>query len=743
MAEKEVRKLAAVMFTDIQGYTAFVQKDEKAALMKVATHRKYLEQFTTEYNGKVIAFYGDGSLSIYESALDAVHCGIAMQKAYQGDHPIPVRIGIHVGDIVFKDETVYGDGVNIASRLQTSGIPGSVYISDRVQSELANHPEIKTRSIGKKKLKNVKLPVEVFVVTNEGLTVPSLMTKLPELKQMYRYIPVLLAAVIGWWFFGPNLRNQVSGRAFNKESISVPGFTNNTGDPSLDHISEMAAHWITKELSSSSKANVVSYESANDMIQLAGLSLDSQKGRKKFMALSGAVNIVDGSFMLYGDQLDSMVMTGYIKDLETGDVIQSIKDVHCRSSNPMDCIQEMAGKVKGYWASRSSHVSATPPNYEAYKAYLAAKNAWASQDSTYILDQLNKSISLDPEFLDPYLLLLTYFSNVLEFRRAADTLQSVRKKFTDLEPRQENLLQYHLADVEGRNMDTYRYYLKEYEVDKHDLFTSNNAMVLAVMYINNPREALRFFNDFPNDSIDINGCTYCAMRFEMAMWAALDLDSMALADKIAPKINNALVTSFSYTTLMMYHVWKSDTTKLNELIQAARLHPKLDRDWQYLPLLASRFFLLRGNTGLASLYAHRAVEVCLPLKGRLLGRSYYQDGQFDKALVIYKEEIRKHPEHKDLLAEMGMIYARQGNRTAALKTIDQLKALQKPFDYGATEYYQGRIFALLGDLEKATGLIQESISKGKQFRIEFFNHDPDLLALKDYPAYMKMMEQFK
>ena len=97
MAEKEVRKLAAVMFTDIEGYTAFVQKDEAAALKKVAIHRQFLEKYTAEYNGRVIAFYGDGSLSIYESALDAVNCGIAMQKAYQTEHPIPVRIGIHVG----------------------------------------------------------------------------------------------------------------------------------------------------------------------------------------------------------------------------------------------------------------------------------------------------------------------------------------------------------------------------------------------------------------------------------------------------------------------------------------------------------------------------------------------------------------------------------------------------------------------------------------------------------------------
>jgi class 3 adenylate cyclase len=740
MANKEVRKLAAVMFTDIQGYTAFVQQDEAAALIKVATHRKYLEQFTAAYNGKVIAFYGDGSLSIYESALDAVNCGIAMQKAYQGDLPIPVRIGIHVGDIVIKDETIYGDGVNISSRIQASGIPGSVYISDRVQAELTNHPEIKTRSIGKKRLKNVTQPIEVFVVTNDGLMTPSLMTKMPDLKKFYRYIPLLLIAGLAWWYIGPNRNDQFSSGVFNKESISVPLFTNNTGDPTLDHISEMAAHWITKELSTSSDAHVVSYESASEMVQLAGLSLDTPRGRKKFKTLSGAVNILDGSFMLYGDQYDSMMMIGYIRDLETGDVIEPIKDVRCKSANPMDCIQEMASKVKGYWVSRGNVIS--PPKYEAYKAYFAAKKAWATEDTNFVFNQLNKAISLDADFFDPYLLMLTYFSNYGSFQRAADTLQVVRKKFPELEPREYNLLQYHIADVEGKNADTYRYFLNEYEHDRNDLFTNNNAIVLALMYRHSPREALRFYNDFPNDSLNIEGCTYCAVRFECAMWAALDLDSMALADQLAPKIKNALLTSFSYSTLLMYYVWKNDTTKIDELILAAKLHPKFDRDWQFLPVLASRFFLIRGDSLHAALYAQKAIEACMPLKGRLLGKSYYLHGQLDKALLVYKEEIKKHPGNKDLHAELGMIYARQGNNAAALKTNDQLKSMQKPFDYGVVEYLQGRIYAVLGDFEKATSLLQESLSKGMKFRLETFNHDPDLMGLTTFPAYVQLMEQF-
>ena len=408
MAEKEVRKLAAVMFTDIEGYTAFVQKDEAAALKKVAVHRQFLEKYTAEYNGRVIAFYGDGSLSIYESALDAVHCGIAMQKAYQAEHPIPVRIGIHVGDIVFKDETVFGDGVNIASRIQASGIPGSIYVSGRVQSELTNHPEIRTRSLGRKKLKNVSTPIEVFVVTNEGLNVPSAMTQMPDLKKYFKYIPIILVAAIAWWYFSNRVPGNLFGDGFTEESISVPVFTNNTGDPSFDHVSQMASHWITKELSSTPEANVVSYESASEMIQLSGLSLASARGRAQYESLTGAVNIVEANFMKIGK--DSLLMSGWISNLKSGKIIQSLDGVRCSAENPMECIQAMSSNIKGYWASRNDKVL-TPPNYDAYKAYMAARSAWRGDDTAYVKEQLNKAITLDQGFIDPYFFFFFFFYN--------------------------------------------------------------------------------------------------------------------------------------------------------------------------------------------------------------------------------------------------------------------------------------------------------------------------------------------
>ena len=176
----QTRKLAAIMFTDIQGYTAMMQQDEEQAIKIRERHRDIFDSTTQKYQGKVLQYYGDGTLSIFNSAIDAVKCGIEMQLAYQLVPKIPVRVGIHTGDIIFSEEEIIGDGVNVASRIESLAVAGSVFISDKVYDEIKNQKSIQTQTIGTFELKNVERPVNVFVISNEGLVVP----KTRETKQM-------------------------------------------------------------------------------------------------------------------------------------------------------------------------------------------------------------------------------------------------------------------------------------------------------------------------------------------------------------------------------------------------------------------------------------------------------------------------------------------------------------------------------------------------------------------------------
>lgn len=168
------RQLAAIMFTDIEGYTALMQQNEESAIRVRNKHRQIFNSITQKHKGKILQYYGDGTLSIFDSAIDAVTCGIEMQLGFQDDPSIPVRIGIHTGDIIFSDEEIIGDSVNVASRIESLSVPGSVFISDKVYDEIKNQESIKTSMLRTFKLKNVEKPIEVYAISNVGLVVPKI-----------------------------------------------------------------------------------------------------------------------------------------------------------------------------------------------------------------------------------------------------------------------------------------------------------------------------------------------------------------------------------------------------------------------------------------------------------------------------------------------------------------------------------------------------------------------------------------
>lgn len=187
-----VRQLTAIMFTDMVGYTALMQEDERQAKVNRDRQRGVLEQSIARFDGRILQFYGDGALSVFQSAVAAVECGIAIQEALRGADPaVPIRIGIHSGDVVHDENGVFGDGVNVASRIEGLGVAGAVLISGKVYDEVKNQPRIHTRALGSFNLKNIKHPTRVYAITNPGMAVPGETALRPDRTRSTRSIAVL------------------------------------------------------------------------------------------------------------------------------------------------------------------------------------------------------------------------------------------------------------------------------------------------------------------------------------------------------------------------------------------------------------------------------------------------------------------------------------------------------------------------------------------------------------------------
>src|SRR5678810_1052295 len=129
------------------GYTALMQDNEHLARVKRKRFKEVLEAATANHDGKVLQYYGDGSLAIFNSVINCVNSAISIQQQLQLDPKVELRIGIHTGDVVMEDESVFGDGVNLASRIESMAVPGGVFISDKVYDEIKNHENIKTLSL--------------------------------------------------------------------------------------------------------------------------------------------------------------------------------------------------------------------------------------------------------------------------------------------------------------------------------------------------------------------------------------------------------------------------------------------------------------------------------------------------------------------------------------------------------------------------------------------------------------------
>src|ERR1700730_13175479 len=167
----EQRKLAAIMFTDMVGYSAMAQRDEGLALELLDEHHSLLRPAFLKHQGQEVKTLGDGFLVEFASAVSAVKCAIELQEALarrnlgaQADRQLQVRIGIHLGDVLRRGDDIVGDGVNIAARVEPLAVSGGIAITQQVFDQVYNKiPETLAR-LGKVELKNIQRPVEVYSI---------------------------------------------------------------------------------------------------------------------------------------------------------------------------------------------------------------------------------------------------------------------------------------------------------------------------------------------------------------------------------------------------------------------------------------------------------------------------------------------------------------------------------------------------------------------------------------------------
>lgn len=172
------RKLAAIMVLDVVGYSRLMGADEQGTLSRLnALRQELLDPGITRREGRIVKTLGDGLLVEFSSAVSAVHCAAEIQQALKqhvvnGDVPLTLRIGINLGDVIVQDDDIYGDGVNVAARLEGIAEPGGICISREVACHVRDRLPYRLEDRGEVQLKNIQAPVQVFRVVLDGTTAP-------------------------------------------------------------------------------------------------------------------------------------------------------------------------------------------------------------------------------------------------------------------------------------------------------------------------------------------------------------------------------------------------------------------------------------------------------------------------------------------------------------------------------------------------------------------------------------------
>jgi adenylate cyclase len=165
------RKLAAIMVADVEGYSRKMHEDEEATLATLTAHRAIIDDLIAQHNGSISGSAGDSVIADFASAVEAVNCAVAIQRSlYKANLELPperrleFRIGINVGDIIQKDGDLYGDGINVAARIEALAEPGGIRVTRAARDNVRDKVEHRFEDLGERKVKNIKRPVRIFAV---------------------------------------------------------------------------------------------------------------------------------------------------------------------------------------------------------------------------------------------------------------------------------------------------------------------------------------------------------------------------------------------------------------------------------------------------------------------------------------------------------------------------------------------------------------------------------------------------
>ncbi len=444
MAEKRTeRRLAAIFAADVVGYSRLMGKDEEGTLRTLNAHLKELiEPLISSHHGRMVKTTGDGLLVEFPSVVDAVHCAVAFQEGMAErtanapqDQRIAFRIGINIGDVIVQDDDVFGDGVNVAARLEGLADAGGICISRAARDQIRDKVDYGLEDLGEVEVKNIARPVRAFRVHPDT---DSRLFPVAQSRAMSRRRKILAALALSLLFIGGGLlwvkpwQNTVEAASVDrmayplpdKPSVAVLPFTNMSDDKDQEYFADGIAEDIITDLSKVSGIFVVA---RNSSFTYKGKAVKVRQIAEELgvrYVLEGSVRRAGSKVRITANLID--VING--KHLWADRYDRDIKDIFAVQSEVTEqVVKAMAVTLNANELDRVFQKYAA--NIDAYSAFVRARRLVdpPGRESIVLAQQLfRRAIQLDPKFAGGYAGLSFSYSSKARLRFGPDPEEDAR-----------------------------------------------------------------------------------------------------------------------------------------------------------------------------------------------------------------------------------------------------------------------------------------------------------------------------
>ncbi len=547
-------------------------------------------------------------------------------------------------------------------------------------------------------------------------------------------------AISALLIFNNSYADKVTMPSFkSSDKIAVLNFSNNTGDDYLDNIGETAMNWIRHGITENKVGQVITQDvlsNFSEAIQM-NASLEIATHRDILKTYVKPSKIIEGSYFLKDDTL---ILSCSIIDGNSGDTLYSFRSVECDKESAFDCIEEANQLILGYLLSEKTdlkRIAPTPPKYEAYKLVMEAQAIYGIDDKLY-LELLNRAIEIDSNYFEALVNKVMFYVNRRDFK-TADSLRLTILPKTGHTERMKNLMNHYQATIEGNNRRMYDTYRKENEINPFDLRVNQTQMTLALQAVNKPDLVETFYNELPNDDLDLQSCTVCMFRVYVKAVAdielgqyykAFDLLESAIASNDHVLLKKAAVAAYVRT---------ADYESLNSFLDHMKITSDLSK-WEECNLLAGKEILLNeDNRELAERYFKNVISASEGTISRNTANAHYYLQDYERAEMLYQELLKDDPESLNHLPKLAVSLYANGKERESKDVIAKINALRTDYDLGYIDYAIAQVYASRNEMEIAIEHLKKSVIRGRWYTQETFKNDFHFRSVMDTPEFNEIM----